>query len=63
MLAITMTTAHRNATSVSADRYVVVRPESPGRSWGFWTEADALAAVGEHIERDGVVAGWSLGAG
>jgi hypothetical protein len=63
MLAITVNSAHSSIAPVSADdTYVIVRPESPGNVWGFWTEADALAAVRDQIAHTGpaTVAGWSL---
>jgi hypothetical protein len=50
------------APSQTADSYVIVRPESPGNVWGFWTEAEALDAVRESIALDGPtsVHGWHL---
>jgi hypothetical protein len=63
MSTIAMDSAQANVSTTSADdTYVIMRPESPGNVWGFWTEADALAAVREQIAHAGLatVAGWSL---
>jgi hypothetical protein len=63
MLAIRMNNAQCNAAHATAlDTYVIVRPESPGNVWGFWTEADALAAVRQQVDSGGAatVSGWSL---
>jgi len=52
----------RTTVDPQPDSYAVVRPESPGNVWGFWTEAAAVAAVRDHIARFGAdaVADWSL---
>jgi len=63
MYVIAMTTARQDLADTAAnDSYVALRPESPGNVWGFWTEADALAAIrGQLARHDGaVIAGWSL---
>lgn len=50
------------APSQTGESYVIIRPESPGNVWGFWTEAEALDAVRESIALDGPtsVRGWHL---
>jgi hypothetical protein len=63
MLTTTMNGEQPGVAAVSTDdTYVIVRPESPGNVWGFWTEADALAAVRDQLARDdaAAVAGWRL---
>ncbi len=58
LVAVRMT----EAPGQTAGSYVIVRPESPGNVWGFWTGAEALDAVRESIALDGPtsVHSWHL---
>ena len=53
---MTQPASERNAS------YVILRPESPGNVWGFWTEAEALDAVRESVALDDPAAArdWHL---
>jgi hypothetical protein len=50
------------APSEHSASFVILRAESPGNVWGFWTEAEALDAVRESIALDGPasVRDWHL---